>query len=151
MSSSQSSSSRSGGLSVNYKILPALLWASGLILFAHMGAACASRPTELGRVRLKMDKAEVLEVAGSPKQTFRENNRDNWIYVYTSEKREWSRVVTFADGKVVKVSRPTPKDSSMRELEETDSLEEYEAKARSLQKSRSSSADKFQTIDGSND
>lgn len=85
-------------------------------------------------VRVNMDKAQVLETAGAPKYTYREDNQDNWVYSWVNGDREWAKVITFDSGRVVKISRPVPKDSASKELQNTKSMEEYERKARELQK-----------------
>jgi len=96
--------------------MPRTIWFLGAMLLL---AACSSLPvqTALERVQVGMSKPEVLEVAGSPKRTYREHSQDHWIYVYFENDREIHRVVVFEAGKVAKVHRPRAKVSWDKEIE----------------------------------
>lgn len=104
---------------------------------------CASTPS-LDSIRPGMDKDEVLREVGNPKRTFRANSQDHWIYVYFVGEQEYARQIDFAQGKVVKVGRPVAKNSLEKQLENAESMEEFEAKAREQQRKSS----KFKNIDG---
>jgi hypothetical protein len=108
-----------------------------MALFCFMGVAgCSSMsvPAALDRLRPGMDKPAVLDKAGNPTRTFREDGQDHWIYVYFRNDREWLRDVTFEDGKVAKVSRGVAKDPSVKALQNSNSMEDYEKKARAMQR-----------------
>lgn len=108
-------------------------------------SACASNPSrQFDEIQAGMDKDVVLDRAGNPKRTFRTNSQDHWIYVYFENGEEWHRQVDFAEGKVLKVSRPLAKKDWVRELENADSMEEFEKKARAHQKQNG----EFKPIDG---
>ncbi len=97
-------------------------------------AGCASFPETMDRIKAGMDKGEVLEILGNPKRTFRENGLDYWTYLYFENNQEWRRDVVFEGGKVIRVTRPTPtaKSGWQRDLENSTTIEEYEAKARAI-------------------
>lgn len=91
-----------------------------------------------------MDKDYILSKIGNPKRTFRSNGQDHWIYVYFKDDVEMSRQVDFVDGKVLKVGRALSRKSLEKALENSESMEEYESKAREHQRKNS----KFKDIDG---
>lgn len=98
-------------------------------------AACASTPArDLDSVLPGMDKDEVLETAGNPKRTFRAGGQDHWVYVFYRGEQEYLQQIDFADGKVLKVLAARPKLGLTRDLENAESMEEYEAKVRAHQK-----------------
>ena len=110
--------------------------------------SCAgNQPRALDEVRTGMDKDRVLDVVGNPKRTFRESMRDHWIYVYFQNKQEWRREIVFEDGKVSRIGRPLAKQDWLKDLENSDSMEEYEKKARDHQKK----AGNFKSVDGQPD
>ena len=117
-------------------------------IFALLLAGCATNlPRALEEIRPGMDKDRVLEIAGNPKQSFRENGQDRWLYQYFNNDKEWKRELIFDDGKVVRVTRPLGKEEWVKELERSGSMEEYEQKARAHQKKASN----FKSIDGETD
>lgn len=117
----------------------------GFLLISLWLTACASTPhADLDEVRSGMDKDQVLQKVGNPKRTFRASGQDHWIYVYFQDGQEVARQIDFADGKVVKVGRPVNKNSLERQLENSESMEEYESKARAHQRKSS----KFKDVDG---
>ena len=108
-------------------------------LFVLTLSGCASGLHQnLAKLRNGMDKDEVLSQAGDPRRTFRTNSQDHWIYVFHKEDQEWLQQVDFAEGKVVNIGRPQAKKAaSTSELEDADSMEEYERRARArAQKNR---------------
>lgn len=111
-------------------------------------AGCATNvPRALDAVRPGMDKDKVLESAGNPKRTFREASQDHWIYTYFQNDREWRRDITFEDGKVLRITRPLAKEDWVKELEKSNSMEEFEHKTHEHQKK----AGQFKSIDGQPD
>jgi outer membrane protein assembly factor BamE (lipoprotein component of BamABCDE complex) len=116
-----------------------------LWLFVLILSACASSPkANLQKLRVGMDKDEVLQAAGDPKRTFRANSEDHWIYIYFEGDEEWRRQIDFRDGKVILVGRAIPKKNWQSELEATGTMEEFESKARAHQRK----ASEFKSIDG---
>jgi hypothetical protein len=107
-------------------------------------SGCASQVRVLDNVHEGMDKDEVLEAAGNPKRTFRSNSEDHWIYIFFKDDKEWDRQIDFKAGKVIRIGRPVPKRSWTRQLEDTNTMEEFERKAREHQRK---SGD-FKDIDG---
>lgn len=105
------------------------------VLISLVLAACVSAPSrELEKVVPGMDKDEVLETAGNPKRTFRANGQDHWVYVFYRGEQEYLQQIDFVDGKVLKVMAARPKLGLTRDLENAESMEEYEAKVRAHQK-----------------
>lgn len=103
---------------------------------------CASTPSHpLKDVRVGMDKDQVLAAAGSPKRTFREHAQDNWIYSYFQNNQQLTQILTFDDGKVIRIS--APKSHWEKDLENSSSMEEFEKKAKEHGKKG-----KFKSIDG---
>lgn len=98
-------------------------------------AGCSSTPVQksLDQIGPGMDKDQVLEKAGNPKRTYREEMQDHWIYVYFTDQKEWHREVVFESGKVVKVTSPTGKEQWEKDLDKANTMEEFEQKAREHQ------------------
>ena len=119
-------------------------WLGILGFLGLVGCASNSIPSALDRLRPGMDKPAVLDRVGNPTRTYRENGQDHWQYVYFRNDREWTRDITFEDGKILKVSRGFAKDPSVKELQNADSMEEYEKKAREMQKKNKG---KFKSLD----
>lgn len=116
----------------------------GLICFLGLvGCSTTSVSSALDRLRPGMDKPTVLDRVGNPSRTFRENGQDHWIYVYYRNDREWMRNVIFEDGKILRVARGVAKDPNVKELQNAESMEEYEKKARAMQRKNKG---KFKTI-----
>lgn len=109
-------------------------------------AGCATFSQTMDRVKIGWDKDQVLNELGSPKRTFRENGLDYWTYLYFQGSQEWRRDVIFENGKVVRVTRATlaNKSAFQLQLENSGSVEEFEAAVRAHQKKSSN----FKYIDG---
>ncbi len=108
----------------------------GLIILLTTSCASPSLTSTLDKLDEGMDKDMVLNKAGNPKYTFRANGQDHWVYVFFQDNQEFSRQVDFLDGKVVKIGRPVAKQTWTKELDDTQSLEEYEKKVRELQQKK---------------
>jgi hypothetical protein len=119
-----------------------------LICTVVLLTACASS-TQKGDadVHVGMDKDRVLEVAGNPQHSLRQNGEDHWIFQYYKAGKEWRREVVFDEGKVIKVISPVERSNWEKELQNSGSMEEYEQKARAHQQK----ADQFHSIDGEPD
>jgi len=116
-----------------------------LVLGFLLLSGCSTAPIgDLDQVRPGMDKDYVLTKVGNPKRTFRSNGQDHWIYVYFKDEVELTRQIDFSDGKVLKIGRPISKQSLERSLESSETMEEFEAKAREHQRKST----KFKDIDG---
>lgn len=68
-------------------------------------------------IREGMDKDQVLRDAGNPRRTYRTSGQDHWIYTFFRGEQEFSRTVSFEDGKVVKIGRPVAKQNWDKEME----------------------------------
>lgn len=103
---------------------------------------CSTHPSKtLEQVTLGMDKGDVIEIAGGPTRKFREEGQDHWIYVYYIREQQWMREFVLEDGRVTKIKPPVAKEVKepwQQELEATQTMEEFEAKAREQQKKKSS-------------
>ncbi len=95
-----------------------MIWRVGIFLFALLIVGCATSGTSVvDRLREGMDKDEVLREAGDPKRTYRSNGQDHWIYVHYKKSEEYTRTVSFEDGKIVKIGRAVAKQNWVREME----------------------------------
>ena len=118
------------------------------ILILVLASCASSLPRSLENVATGMDKDRVLQIAGNPGRTFRENMHDHWVYIYFVRGQELHRDIVFTDGLVTRVGRPLTKDNWVKDLENADSMEEFEQKARAHQKK---SSDNFKSVDGEAD
>lgn len=110
--------------------------------------SCASQPAkEFDRLKTGMDKPEVLDAVGNPKRTFRKNDKDHWIYVYYRHDREIWQDVIFSQGLVTQVSAPSQSELTDKDLESATSLQEFEQRARRLQREmHKKNAEGFQDV-----
>lgn len=79
----------------------------GILLVGLVG--CSSSPFQesgLAKIHAGMDKDTVLDLAGNPTRTFRENSQDHWIYEYIKNDEHFERQVVFQSG-LVKSVGPT--------------------------------------------
>ena len=88
-----------------------------LLLITTLTACASSGGSVVDGLREGMDKDEALRTAGDPKRTFRSNGQDHWIYVHFKDNEEFSRIVTFEEGKIVKIGRASPKKNWDHEME----------------------------------
>jgi outer membrane protein assembly factor BamE (lipoprotein component of BamABCDE complex) len=58
------------------------------------------------KIKLGMDKADVIEIMGSPQQTARHQSKDSWVYKFQQDKQWHEREVLFSEGKTVYVGDP---------------------------------------------
>ena len=109
--------------------------------------ASCSTPTHVAfeRVQLGHEKADVLELIGSPQRTRRWKGKDEWTYVFYSGQQVVEKAVKFEDGKVVAVQNSKGQNSIEQQLQKAKTMQEYEAKVRS---SRPSSDAGFQDLNG---
>ncbi|MGE0528532.1 MAG: hypothetical protein AB7G93_12395 [Bdellovibrionales bacterium] len=121
-------------------------WYAVTAALVLVGCASTSHRT-FESLRPGMDKDEVLDAVGDPKRTFREKGQDHWIYIYFVDDTEFRRDVVFAEGRVIRVNRPSRKSTWLHALEGAESMEEFESRARQHQNKN----EDFRTIDGSGD
>lgn len=94
-----------------------------LALIFLLVAGCSSAPYQedgLAKVHTGMDKDAVLDVAGSPTRTYRENSQDHWVYEYIKDGEHFIRQVIFQSGLVLSVGsthekRPVSEDGPASE------------------------------------
>jgi hypothetical protein len=120
------------GTKLVVRILPLLLMLTG----------CASGPGRWDEIRLGMDKAQILELAGNPKRTFRDSGTDVWEYEFIDEGRQIQRQIVFSSGKVSRMTAPRPRGLGPASA---DSMEQFERRGRSEQRQRQRG---FKSIDG---
>jgi outer membrane protein assembly factor BamE (lipoprotein component of BamABCDE complex) len=72
---------------------------------------CACQTTSLlqdfKRVRLGMDKDNIIETVGNPEREERRDSRDWWYYSSFENQTKYERMVVFQDGKVIYAGRVT--------------------------------------------
>ncbi|MGE0763592.1 MAG: outer membrane protein assembly factor BamE [Bdellovibrionales bacterium] len=72
---------------------------------AFMVCACASPAHQnLEKLQTGMDKTQVLDLAGNPKRTVRQNDGDLWTFVYYIGDRHYEKDVRFTNGHVAAIS-----------------------------------------------
>ena len=129
--------------SLKFKAIGASLALIGALNLSGCGTVASK---DLSNIKMGMTKAEVIDATGGPNRKFREEGKDHWVYQMSHDQKDWSQVISFANGKVVKIGKPFTKDQAAQELEDTNSLEEYEAKAKALQKNRAAKSKKFKNL-----
>jgi hypothetical protein len=72
-----------------------------------------------------MDKADVLELNGSPWLTRRAYSKDMWVYRYYEGDQEYHRQLTFEHGKVVAIAPAQKHPSEKDQLQNADTMEQY--------------------------
>ncbi|MCB0366064.1 MAG: hypothetical protein H6624_17950 [Bdellovibrionaceae bacterium] len=97
------------------------------------------------RVEVGHEKADVLELVGSPNRTRRWKGVDEWTYIFYSGHQIVEKEVKFEDGKVVAVQNAKGQHSLEQQLLKAKTMQEYESKVRS---SRPSADEGFQDLNG---
>ncbi|MCC7403340.1 MAG: outer membrane protein assembly factor BamE [Bdellovibrionales bacterium] len=101
-----------------------LLVSCGLVLMP----SCSTPPhVAFERVQLGDEKADVLEVMGSPQRTRRSKGQDEWIYIFRSGQEMVEREVLFQDGKVVAVQNSKGQSSTEQKVRSAESLDQLNA------------------------
>src|SRR5689334_8709111 len=81
--------------------------AQWLLFFGAISCA-STAPQRLGQVKVGMDKAEVLDVAGNPKRVNRQTGGDLWTYLYYVNDQPYEKGIRFEAGHVVEISAEQP-------------------------------------------
>lgn len=104
-------------------------------LFFMLSVGCStSLMSRLDHVSPGMDKADILELNGSPWITRRKNSKDLWVYRYYSGDQEYHRQLTFENGKVIAITPPRKHPKETRGLEETESFQQYQKAVKAKKK-----------------
>jgi outer membrane protein assembly factor BamE (lipoprotein component of BamABCDE complex) len=67
------------------------------------------------KLKLGMDKSEVIEIMGSPRKVERRQSQDHWVYKFYQDQQWYEKEVRFKEGKAIylgefqKPDEPTPK------------------------------------------
>lgn len=70
-------------------------------LFVLAFSACTTAPIkEFPRVKLGMEKGQVIEIVGSPRRTDRRLSADIWTYRFYENEKPIEKMVIFKEGKV---------------------------------------------------
>lgn len=80
-------------------------------------AGCASRNPNFSRLRVGMDKSDVLETIGNPLRIARVKGHDRWIYIDHLGDAPVERSVVFASGRVIGTIRSDQERQLEDELE----------------------------------
>ena len=77
-----------------------------LLLCLFFSGCQTNELREINRVKVGMDKQEVLDIMGNPRRTERIHGMDRWTYVFFAANKWQSREVRFMDGEVNHVGEP---------------------------------------------
>jgi outer membrane protein assembly factor BamE (lipoprotein component of BamABCDE complex) len=90
--------------------------------------SCSTPPyVAFEKVQLGDEKADVLEVMGSPQRTRRSKGQDEWIYIFRSGQEMVEREVLFQDGKVVAVQNSKGQSSTEQKIRSAESIDQLNA------------------------
>lgn len=113
----------------------------GITVLSLLIASCV-RPVhrEIEKVRIGMDKGQVLELVGGPKHTQRNKGRDAWIYQYYRDHAPLKKTIYFRAGLVESIGKTslrfTPSSSPQTaDTAPTSNYSDYEKWVRERQQS----------------
>ncbi len=73
-----------------------------ILVFVLSLIGCASSLKEsLDKIETGMDKSEVIDKAGSPNRSYRQNEHDIWLYRIHDDESSMLHEVTFNEGRVI--------------------------------------------------
>lgn len=104
-----------------------------LLLVAVAVWSCALTPYE-GSQKLKvgLDKDEVLELMGSPNTSDRKNGLDEWVYVFYHEKKEYRKLLVFENGLLKSFADDLRDTPEMKALQKAENMQQYEKAAKKV-------------------
>ena len=77
----------------------ALVQISLLFPFLLLSGCQSDGLKQYEKLRIGMDKSDVLEIMGSPQTISRHQSKDEWIYKFYRDQQWFEREVQFSDGK----------------------------------------------------
>lgn len=87
---------RPGGYMLRYWALPVVM------LIAFMTTACqTSMLKQFSSLKPGMEKDDVLGIMGSPRQTWRAQGKDRWLYTFYDDRIRFEKEVQFFEGNAV--------------------------------------------------
>jgi outer membrane protein assembly factor BamE (lipoprotein component of BamABCDE complex) len=95
---------------------------------------------EIAKVKVDMDKGDVLEIIGSPTISLRRHSQDRWIYKYPVEKNMQAMQITFEDGYVIAMAPYSMRPSRDHQNIDSSNIKEYE---KSIDRSRNEEVGEF--------
>ncbi len=119
--------------------------ASSLCLFAVSGLiGCASpHHVNISRLKLGMEKDQVLELVGNPNHTNYSKGLRTWVYVYYQNNNKLGKKLIFKKEHLIKISEHSFKPSLKDQLNESESFKDYENK---VKKRRSKAKEGFKDV-----
>ena len=98
--------------------------------FLVLGPLACTSPMHksVSKVKVGMEKDQVLDILGSPKMTREYKGKQQWKYIYYKNDIRRSKVVTFHFGEVVSIGKVKTREALLRQAEAANSLDEYTRK-----------------------
>jgi outer membrane protein assembly factor BamE (lipoprotein component of BamABCDE complex) len=87
-------------------------------LFLLISCQTPSEVFYFKKLRLGMEKGEIVELLGVPVRKERKSQRDWWYYTFYEEGLRFDRMVVFENGKVIYAGRVTKKKGNQSAIEE---------------------------------
>ena len=90
------------------------------VLWSLLVFSCStSSHVAFDKVKLGLEKTDVLELIGSPNRTRRWKGLDEWTYVYYQGNKPIEKEIRFEEGRVVAVQNANGQDSIVQKLKST--------------------------------
>lgn len=106
------------------KIYQRTKWICGFLILFVFGACATPVHKRLEKLQPGMDKTQVLDLAGTPKRTARQDNGDLWTFEYYIGNQHFERDVHFNEGHVALIfaareinAPPSQDDAVIRDYE----------------------------------
>lgn len=98
----------------------------GALALVCLMAGCATSLKEnIGKVRVGMEKDQVLDLLGGPMRTRRVQGQDRWTYVYYENQNQHQTEFRFRHGQVVKIAKVPARPQLKEELRDAATPAEY--------------------------
>jgi outer membrane protein assembly factor BamE (lipoprotein component of BamABCDE complex) len=96
-------------------------WAVLVPLLFLLACQTTSEVFAFKKLKLGMEKGEVIEVIGNPMRKERKEQRDWWYYTFYEEGLRFDRMVVFENGKMIYAGRVTKKKGTHSTVQDDDS------------------------------
>ena len=111
-------------------------WLCGLLISLLLSGCATPLHRRLEKLQTGMDKAQVLDLAGTPKRTLRQDNGDLWTFEYYIGNQHYERDVHFNQGHVALIFAAREINPPARPEDAV--LHDYERLVKESKKSRES-------------
>ena len=114
-----------------------LLYTLSIAILSLLTGCQTNQLRQFGKLQNGMDKGQVVEVMGSPQDSYRWKGEDLWTYRFFEKEISYQKQVRFQDGKVIFFGEPQPGSPTPAEIDAANAASNAEAEAQLVQRKKS--------------